>query len=229
MDSMKERPILFSGPMVKAILDGRKTQTRRVVKIKLPLSSDPYYATGRVLTDLPGQPGAFMEFRYRSQDEPGFTGSTASFLIPCPYGQPDGDKLWVRETWRRDDFAPGEFLYRADMPTEALEGGKGIVAWKPSIHMPRLASRLTLEITEVRVERLQDVSEADAQAEGCETAEEMLPSLAAPYYGGQKYVAMKTYRAGYKALWDSINGKTYPWDSNPFVWAITFTPGAGRR
>lgn len=91
----KERPILFNGAMVRAILSGQKTQTRRVVKHKWPhLWQEPWYATGRVLNDLPNQPGAFMEFRHRSHDAEGYTGSPASTLVPCPYGKP-GDRLIV--------------------------------------------------------------------------------------------------------------------------------------
>lgn len=112
---MKERPILLNDEMVRAILEGRKTQTRRIVKHKYPqLWGGGYYPTGKVLTGLKNQPGAFMEFRHETQDEAGYQGSPASALVPCPYGQP-GDRLWVRETWSDVNLqgAPG-IAYRAD-------------------------------------------------------------------------------------------------------------------
>ena len=136
----KERPILCSAPDVMAILDGRKTQTRRIMKPQpnrtWPDEVTPHWSVGGNRT-LPG----------------------ASNPLRCPYGVP-GDRLWVREAWRLPDGAPKGWVdYRAD---DTRDGFK----WKPSIHMPRWASRITLEVTDVRVERLQDISEADAMAEG---------------------------------------------------------------
>jgi hypothetical protein len=153
----KERGILFSAPMVRAILEGRKTQTRRVVK-------------NQVRRD-------------------GYT---------CPYGKP-GDVLWVRETWCGDRF--NGVGYRA---TDAQSG-----PWKPSIFMPRWASRITLEITDVQVERVHDINECDIVAEG-------IP------FPTDRYVSYEELLAAFRDLWDSINGKTYPWASNPWVWALTF-------
>lgn len=178
MTDIKERPIIFNGAMVRAILAGEKTQTRRVVKPQ-PGGMDSYYG---------------KDFR---KD---FSGRK------CPYGKP-GDRLWVRETWgvgHNYDAIPPNLLrgleanthYRA-MNIEIAEVVDPI-KWRPSIHMPRELSRILLEVTAVRVERLQDISEKDAKAEGlCKTS-------------------------SFRTLWDSINAKKYPWDSNPWVWAITF-------
>jgi hypothetical protein len=179
---MKERPILFSGPMVRAILEGRKTQTRRVVKPQSAILTDEM---ARVLGV---QPPA-------QQNAP---------VISCPYGVP-GDRLWVRETYawsgdssipEADRIASGEVWYRAD-------GGRGGgIRWRPSIFMPRWASRILLEITDVRVERLQDISDDDCRAEGYDR------SHAFP-------------REWFARLWASING-TGSWAANPLVWVVSF-------
>lgn len=184
---MKERPILFNGAMVRALLAGTKTQTRRVVK------PQPRRVDGGVpFGDAPAWAHA----------EPG------SAMMRCPYGKP-GDWLWVRESWKHieggnvydaaggvmDSFEP-ETLYRASRPNYPGQ-------WKPSIHMPRWASRITLEITSVRVERLQDISEADAIAEGVYT------DPASPAYDA------------YAQLWDEINGPG-SWAANPWVWVLEF-------
>jgi hypothetical protein len=190
-----ERPILFSAPMILAIRAGTKTQTRRVVKTLsaprgiAPETFEPLEIAGIRQYDkdgnLPLWVGSHPEFRLK---EKWFT---------CPYGK-DGrlgepDRLWVRENWRND--LSDDYLYQADM---SHVGGK----WKPSIHMPRVASRILLEITEVRAERLQDISEEDAIAEGIGDCHEPIQE--------------------YRKLWDSINGKTYPWESNPYVWVVNF-------
>ncbi len=193
---MKERPILFSAPMVRAILAGTKTQTRRVAKH--PLAQNLSY-----IVDI-GK-GWFG-------DEEG------EVQIRCPYGQP-GDRLWVRETWQavsgndrarhimthpRPDRGWLEYAAtpRADEPA---------YKWRPSIHMPRWASRITLEVTGVRVERLQDISEADAMAEGVHY------SLLEKIQAGQDRWA----RHAYKKLWETINGSD-SWDLNPWVWVVEF-------
>lgn len=232
---MKYRPILFSGAMVRAILAGHKTQTRRVVKHKFDhLNREPWYATGRVISDLPTQPGSWMEFRYRQQDQPGFDGSKASTLLPCPYGQP-GDRLWVRETFadllgtgiEHRPFAASpiqRFAYAAD----TVPGSYGDecrkeygIKWKPSIHMPRAASRITLEITGVRVERLQDISDRGPQND-C-TAEGVFHSgMRVPTYGQwHGDGARSSEKWMYKKLWESINGQG-SWEANPWVWVIEF-------
>ena len=184
---MKERPILFSAPMVRALLDGTKTQTRRVVK------PTPEWI---------GQSGVLS-----------YRGRVGLPHALCPYGQL-GDRLWVRETWARDD-EDGGLCYRADIgkggdaddwERNRLDGVPRF-RWRPSIHMPRAASRITLEITGVRVERLQNISEADAVAEGVRN------SLHMP--GG------RFANENFAHLWWAINGDG-SWEANPWVWAVEF-------
>ena len=180
---MKERPIIFSGPMVRAILEGRKTQTRRIRKIGTGL---------------------------------------------CPHGQP-GDLLWVRETWgaiHRGDSSPirgqpfdAEIVYRVDgdpdLPDASLwESFK----WHPSIHMPKKYARLWLRIINVRVERVQEISEGDAKAEG-------IPEC--KHRGEEMICAFCPDRGlcvdGFIGLWDSLNAKrNYSWESNPWVFVLEF-------
>lgn len=153
MSQVNERGILFSGEMVRAILDGRKTQTRRVAKLT---------ASGRIR-----EPGSQRNWH---TDDP-------QCVNGCPYGMP-GDRLWVRETWASDgaqvwykaDTDPGPANEVCEYPNGAYFEGK----WKPSIHMPSWASRILLEITDVRVERLHDISEEDARAEGFESRKDFL-------------------------------------------------------
>lgn len=174
------RPILFSGPMISAILAGKKTQTRRIAKMNV---------SGRVA----------RAGRNWHPDDP-------NAVIACPFGQ-SGDRLWVRETWF--DATPfldapvfsdlmGKFAYKADGTFI------GCHKWRPSIHMPRVASRITLAIDDVRLEHLQSVTYIDAKAEGV------------------------TYEKGYvdprdsfRRLWESIAGPG-SWDINPWVWVISF-------
>lgn len=186
-----EKPILFSAPMVKAILKGRKTMTRRVLK-KQP----PFLARIRH--------GWFSAPIYGFTDED--CPAANWWKIRCPYGQP-GDQLWVRETWMQPEHDPGKYRYKATNPSY-------IGRWKPSIHMPRVASRITLEVADVRVERLQEISETDAGAEGLQDwyPDPKKPN-AAPYF---------TNKARFTDLWESINGKKHPWDSNPWVWVVEF-------
>lgn len=202
---MKERPILFSAPMVRAILAGTKTQTRRTVKPQPEAAHDgePYWFVG-----------GYRAWTYRSTSDVLRKGGKE---LPCPYGQA-GDRLWVRETWARDD-EDGALMYRADlgrdMNADAWEQGRleGVprYRWKPSIHMPRAASRLTLEVTGVRVERLQDISEADALSEGVE--------LWAVGACGDPDALDATGK--FELLWSSINGRE-SWDANPWVWVVEF-------
>ena len=196
----KERPILFSGDMVRAILDGRKTMTRRVVKI----AQHP-------------QAERVQHFEGLRWDWLRYDGLRLS-TFKCPFGK-TGDRLWVRETFRLSDpndcacYEPcrcrsGQPMYRADGHYHDME-----YKWKPSIHMPRWASRITLEITDIRVERLQDINEEDAEAEGAPLE---LGVLERTILG-----AKARYRSGFVRLWESINGPG-SWDANPWVWCVSF-------
>lgn len=232
---MKERPILFSAPMVRAILEGRKAQTRRVVKPQ----PDVLHWQDLQATPKNGQ----ARFRVVGPDWP----DSADDDIYCPYGQP-GDRLWVRETFK--EIASGEvkngygevrygFAYQSDATTRWNERptiihdltGQPATGpmqfqprpWKPSIHMPRRACRLVLEITDVRVERLRDISEADAIAEGIERHREH-PELwqRGPLRNDVRPTPWTGFpKLAFQALWEGING-TESWDANPWVWAITF-------
>ena len=221
----KERPILFSGPMVRALRDGSKTQTRRVMK--------PQLVYGTVA-------GLFNSW-YLPRAEGGGTlypNGKEKILGSCPYGQP-GDRFAVRETfyawghwtkrysekkhreeWHFVDETTGTgkaYRYEADEKLPRRKRELHEVGWwkRPAIFMPRAASRITLEITSVRVERLQDISDADCVAESCGALPAAIgcPTTSAP---GETIP-----RAMFRALWESINGPD-SWDANPWVWAIEF-------
>lgn len=204
---MTDRPILFSAPMVRAILDGTKTQTRRIVKPQ-PLEASP----GPGIRAALYRPGDFIW----PDKVPGCSTISCKPHGPdgwaeqhSPYGKA-GDWLWVRETWQ---MAGGDscFWYAAT-DSQADCGASPVSRWRPSIHMPRRASRITLEITRVRVERLQDISEADARAEG---APPLDPHWPIPADG------RGTHASGYRRLWEQINGPD-SWASNPWVWVVEF-------
>jgi hypothetical protein len=213
---MKERPILFSGAMVRAILDGTKTQTRRVIKNAPPNARCAHWA--RPQGDRwRGWAGALF-FEGVTPESRGLAS------IRCPYGAP-GDRLWVRETWcdsyidpvddRRiiGDVNEDGYVFTAYRADGWLEAPSDDGRWCPSIHMPRHRSRITLEITDVRVERVQDISRADEIAEGVapfrEDAPDELPE-------GIKFRA-------FSALWDSINdARGFGWAENPWVWVVSF-------
>jgi hypothetical protein len=193
---MSERPIPFSVEMVRAILDGRKTMTRRVMRIQPP--SDKH-VLGRVM-DTTGDRRQidklhwliYEDYRVIDSDEKYFT---------CPYGEPS-DRLWVRETWAENHpVLDNKYRYRANLMAPDL--GK---PWKSSRFMPRAASRITLEVTAVRVERLQDISEIDCEIE----------------MGVHPYTLGNTAYTKFQELWNKINGKKHPWASNPWVWVIEF-------
>jgi hypothetical protein len=229
----KERPILFSGPMVKAILEGRKTQTRR------PIKPQPVFI---------GHPST--PFKTESADPKG--------IIKCPYGE-RGTKLWVRERFCYGEIVCGDYvapdpepLYiehcdkskKKTIPHQyAISNDIGIedIKWKPSIHMPRWASRILLEITDIRVERLQDISEEDASAEGCNLqwysdnagTEDLWPcpkcngmqvhGCVGPNMGWSECDCEQcdTSKKMFKHLWESISGPG-SWDNNPFLWVVDF-------
>lgn len=194
---MKELPILFKGEMVRAILEGRKTQTRRVAN--LPHGFLPTGESGRIKSKHPRmeKPGAFIQ-------RESLNGRKEVDILPSDYGW-TGDRLWVKETFAVHPEFPAERIYRADRGGDYQGAAQGDFKWKPSIFMKREYSRITLEIVSVRVQRLQDISEDDAKAEGVEPF--------APDDG--------RYRAGYKDLWESINGKG-SWAKNPWVWVLEF-------
>ncbi|KSK89380.1 hypothetical protein [Pseudomonas aeruginosa] len=218
---MKESPILFTGPMVRAILEGRKTVTRRVVKPQpdfLGSMVDPYTPFKTLDAGLHAR-------------------------ITCPYGEP-GDRLWVRETWTDVNMCGAPALaYRADEDIRDLMEEPGFLddrgafnyddprvkpypfacwyaeldqaRWRPSIHMPRWASRILLEITSVRVERLQDISEKQALAEGVELEGEGV------CWAGAAGTASDSPVESFRLLWELINGAG-SWNANPWVWGVEF-------
>lgn len=214
---MKERPILFSAPMVRAILEGRKTQTRRVVKPQ-PVSHDA--AESGDVVFYGGVLNRVSESRGRNKAAMGLLNAKTLY---CPYGVP-GDRLWVRETWSPGPRGIG-FVYFADCPE-----GQHPPAWKPSIHMPRAACRITLEVVGVRTERLQEISEADAIAEGVQSVRDHYgdPSIPLMHCGTvawQRYdgaaCAAPSAQLSYQSLWESINGAA-SWKANPYVWVVEF-------
>ena len=234
----KERPILFSAPMVRALLDGSKLQTRRVIKTTQPewvrVNPNSHPDTdGRQCYGWDGNIGQAMR---------------------CPYGHP-GDRLWVREAWMPDPPCDGTWGYtewagnrigqiaavpeRFQLPAfcnyhASWPHGSHDLRWTPSIHMPRWASRITLEVTGVRVERLQDISEADAVAEGISR---IPPPVADHGWSGPNRFTLRgmgkglcaghvnwnapTAKALYQRLWESINGPE-SLEANPWVWVVEF-------
>lgn len=191
---MKERPIIFSTPMVQAILDGRKSMTRRIIKGHgFDPNTMPYH-------DAATYDDPKLGTQYYFKDEGfGYLG------IKCPYGE-QGDILWVRESFT--PITPSKFnrntsiYYRADAHPTKLK----YFNWKPSIHMPRTAARIFLEITEIRVERLQAITRGDCMLEGCP-----FPNMADG----------PNPKDWFTELWNSIKGPD-SWDANPWVWVITF-------
>ncbi|ELH4241263.1 hypothetical protein ROX22_003429 [Serratia marcescens] len=208
---MKERPVIFNGEMVRAILDGRKTQTRRVMAVQ-PESNQ----FGLLRISDSTKHSDIGKYHWAESNATGTHQRSA--LFSCPFGQV-GDRLWVRETFAghyldddqiqdiKDGRCKAKCLceYRADYGDDA-ECADG---WTPSIHMPRWASRITLEITAVRVERLNDISEEDARAEGVAPSQHIITPPEA------------LYRVGFLKLWQSIYGEE-SWNANPWVWAISF-------
>lgn len=197
-----EKPILFFGEMVRAILDGRKSMTRRVVK---PQPEVMYESTRPEL--------------WQGDNRPLYKESFATY---CPYGI-RGQRLWVRETWGLHDTEPKDGPDGAHVYFRATNGDRHELRyqrWRPSIHMPRWASRLTLEITDIRVECLQEISESDALAEGFENDLRLVNDHTGSLTPGE--VGM-TAVGNFKDLWDTLNEKRgFGWDQNPWVWVIEF-------
>ena len=202
---MRERPIPFSGPMVRAILDGSKMQTRRVVK--WPATPDWHdwdYDPNLLREEKDGRMWPWTAHR------DGFN-RAIDRQLPCPYGAP-GDRLWVKEAIRCFEWMDGgeTSVEYVATPGELHEDAEWV--WKrdslPGMFMPRGLSRLTLTITDVRVERLQDISRGDAMAEGCP-----FPNMA---HGDNP-------TSWYQDLWNEINAaRGFGWDTNPWVWVISF-------
>jgi hypothetical protein len=216
---VKERPILFSGPMVRAIVEDRKTQTRRAVKSWPPQVILPSEVRGDFIFAATIAPAGAYEPTinpYGAVSVTAWNGEKlgvkpGEFFWDCPYGRL-GDRLWVRETWGEDSVTGWSEFHRREMDADFLvfraDGERKGVRWRPSIHMPRANSRITLEITGVRVERLQEISEQDAKAEGAD-----------PMKNQGEYA----YRGGFEELWDSINGpRGLGWVANPWVWVLEF-------
>jgi hypothetical protein len=175
MSVKNEKPILFSTPMVQAILEGRKTMTRRIVKDKFLIQGNPKFSTRN--SELTGV---------------------------CPYGKV-GDVLWVREKFFKHN--EHEIWYAAENFPRIID--TDYVKWKPSIHMPKAAARIWLEITNIRVERLWEISDEDAKAEGVKPKE------------GMWFKRIQRYDEAFSELWQSINGEQ-SWNENPWVWVVEF-------
>ena len=228
MSQAKERPILFSGPMVRALLDGRKTVTRRAVK---PFQQPKLIDDGEWFSGAQRHPRWGFGVSGKSAEE---CANALAQSRCCPYGNP-GDRLWVRETWLEDPEDDGSWGYtqymgckgsplsdipkRFQKPEHCLfraSWSGSALTWRPSIHMPRWASRILLEITDVRVERLQGISEDQAKAEGVERDSDgwfdyQMPSTQ----------CCPSAFESFRTLWLSINS-TESWDANPWVWVIEF-------
>ncbi len=213
---MAERPILFSGPLVRAILAGKKSVTRRVVKPQ-PVPCHGAYAWASAKARLPGS-------------GPIGTLTLRDIADRCPYGAP-GDVLWCKETHyvERAGYPDGRgrhVIYRAD------DENAPIAKWTPSIHMPHWASRLSLLVKDVRVERLQEISGADARAEGVTlpvrdghvllTISHKLSPFDFDPKGPREWTIDDYWRFSFAMAWHDINGKTHSWSSNPWVWRIEF-------
>lgn len=225
---MKERGMIFNGEMVRALLDGSKTQTRRPVGENL---KDIFDWLGG---DASEDEEIFSEISIcsvsdidRLNEETGKTYKYSGMLacnaeypeegyeeITCPFGQ-IGDRIWVRETFASIFKDEGPVCYRAT--DSSMHSG----AWKPSIHMPRWASRITLEITDIRVERIQDISEQDAIAEGVKGLEKSLAGGTEKIDpdSGLEFAMIMDPKFCYQLLWNSIYGN---WNENPWVWVIEF-------
>jgi len=202
---MKERPVIFNGEMVRAILDGRKTQTRRTLTERHLHLIDAASSAGECYPLESGVDHENSQIYYREH---------------CPFGQV-GDRLWVREAFRVHSRATdvSTLVYRASERNSWTEQTRRVPVlvcnkqvspekWTPSIHMPRWASRITLEITDVRIERLNDISEEDAKAEG----------VKAGVSPGHEHMM---HQVAFRELWQSIYGEE-SWNANPWVWVIEF-------
>ncbi len=221
----RERPVLFSGPMVRAILAGTKTLTRRL------FFSTPSPCAGGPTVYARGYPKDLHPYEGDISDNglPCATSRVSGCLvdIPSPFGAP-GDRLWVRETWApwtdhiEENDAQAVADAKAQMPwacivyrASANGGHVNVKRWRPSIFLPRWASRITLEITDVRVERLREITDDDIRAEGVDR-------VAVAALLGTPVSAETPLRDLWRLGWDAINGKKAPWSAEVFVWRIAF-------
>ncbi|MCJ5927650.1 morphogenetic protein [Klebsiella pneumoniae] len=225
---MKERGMIFNSEMVRAILSNRKTQTRRIMKVQ-PESNQ----LGLLLITDSTKHNDIGKYHWAESNA---TGNHArSKLFSCPFGAV-GDRIWVRETWSSDfaNYYPNDRVwYAADnnrqLDIDMVDGVRGIYSpesdvhvpfrWHPSIHMPRWASRILLEITDVRVERLNAISEEDATAEGVPPAGSLLPDYLGTFLTPKGDFA--TAKVAFQRLWESIYGEE-SWKANGWVWVISF-------
>ncbi len=218
---MKEHPILFKPEMVRALLAGRKTQTRRLA------TKDQSTTKIEWVKDYPTWPHLWKDRkRKRYSGWIKQCGSPIDIPLKCPYGVP-GDQLWVRETWRQLD---GSIQYRADADKD-IPWSKTL-KWKPSIHIKRDDSRINLEVTSIRAERVQDISKKDAMAEGLveinksflmdpECLKIPVKYTNGTFFNDEKYWGHDNPKGAYASYFEEINGKE-AWDSNPWVWVIGF-------
>lgn len=245
---MSDKPIMFTAAMVRAILDGRKTQTRRLLKTqpaypgieKFVEIADPFHVDAFKGTPAEGSTGWTGERRklWWAEDH---AGNLVGELGLCPYGR-GGNHLWVRETWRAEErtsdyvdgiryaadggFVPIANTFRAATGwVEANDNGRYGKNWRPSSFMKPWMSRIHLEVTDVRVERLQAITEEDARAEGVQPFFERFECVGREQCltTGER-AADAEHRASFAALWDEIIGDRANWKSNPWVWVIAFTP-----
>lgn len=242
---MKERPIIFSAPMVRAILEGRKSMTRRIVKPSVPIvgiGEPSLWNIGRADTRMP----TWEEWGPQTGHALFYNDTKDVFAIKCPYGSP-GDRLWVRENFWMPPFISElmlregadtwpEYVYCADPDGYDEQWKEWGWKKKPSIHMPRWASRLTLEITGVRVERMQEISEEDAIKEGAEWRDLGRCGLGFPLSGWSMEhpqhhgYCLNTARMAFANFINKLHGgnnwnikkQTSLWDANPWVWVIEF-------
>lgn len=243
MTAIKERPILFSAPMVRAILDGRKTVTRRPVKgFQIPTEDTSILEGERHRWSATAQRDPRYGFCVFGATE-AECAKELEELAPCPYGR-RGERLWVRETWARvGNCDPGYLTFAATYPSCLPSELENIppatsVRWKPSIHMFRRDSRILLEITDVRVERLQDISEDQCIAEGIhpvpKTHEHSHQFWRDYHLSGDGTSCVRTPKESFKSLWCHVAGGSFPkgaaayqasphsWDANPWVWVVEF-------
>lgn len=221
---MTDRPILFSGPMVRALLDGRKTQTRRVLKAQ-PADLGGPSGCKTVAEYCTGAPEKGLAYYWRGQG--GSWNSTGPFFTPYKIG----DRLWVRERWTTgqhlDAVKPSLINPSQSIGYPATEDGPWLGKLRPSIFMPRWASRITLTVTDVRVQRLQDISDDDAKAEGVNRLHGGYhddDDVYENYLGGRDFGGSRAATQSFKTLWDSLNAdRGFSWEVNPWIVAYTFT------